>query len=113
MSCLLSAFGSGSIHNITIQINQAELAKACLHSSGLGLSFSCFVRALHPHPQVLVVVGFLFQCSLVFNLQPLNYRSDKAKVAFNVKLLSGSAAQWAIAIIVDHDTFKAEFSCMF
>uniref|UniRef100_A0A674MMR7 DUF4939 domain-containing protein n=1 Tax=Takifugu rubripes TaxID=31033 RepID=A0A674MMR7_TAKRU len=36
--------------------------------------------------------SFLLQCSLVFDLQPLTYPSDRAKIAFVVNLLSGRAA---------------------
>ncbi|TWW71216.1 Retrotransposon-like protein 1 [Takifugu flavidus] len=39
--------------------------------------------------------SFLLQCSLVFDLQPLTYTSDRAKIAFVVNLLSGRAVQWA------------------
>uniref|UniRef100_A0A674MAN0 Uncharacterized protein n=1 Tax=Takifugu rubripes TaxID=31033 RepID=A0A674MAN0_TAKRU len=35
--------------------------------------------------------SFLLQCSLVFDLQPLTYTSDRAKIAFVVNLLSGRA----------------------
>uniref|UniRef100_A0A674MVG2 DUF4939 domain-containing protein n=1 Tax=Takifugu rubripes TaxID=31033 RepID=A0A674MVG2_TAKRU len=45
--------------------------------------------------------SFLLQCSLVFDLQPLTYPSDRAKIAFMVNLLSGRAAQWATAEIPD------------
>ncbi|TWW56099.1 hypothetical protein D4764_08G0000860 [Takifugu flavidus] len=43
--------------------------------------------------------SFLLQCSLVFDLQPLTYPSDRAKIAFMVNLLSGRAAQWATAVL--------------
>lgn len=41
--------------------------------------------------------SFLLQCSLVFDLQPLKYPSDRAEIAFIVNLLSRRAAQWATA----------------
>lgn len=41
---------------------------------------------------------FLLKCSLVFELQPSSYPSDKAKIAFIVNLLRGRAAKWATAL---------------
>ncbi|TWW57368.1 Retrotransposon-derived protein PEG10 [Takifugu flavidus] len=46
-----------------------------------------------------VCASFLLQCSLVFDLQPLAYPGDRAKIAFVVNLLSGRAAQWATAVL--------------
>lgn len=41
--------------------------------------------------------SFLLQCSLVFDLQPLTYPSDRAKIAFVVNLLSGRVApRWSL-----------------
>ncbi|KAK7879248.1 hypothetical protein WMY93_033967 [Mugilogobius chulae] len=41
---------------------------------------------------------FLLQCSLVFDLQPNTYGTDKSRLAFLLSLLTGRAAQWATAI---------------
>lgn len=41
---------------------------------------------------------FLLQCSLVFDLQPSTYNSDKSRIAFILGLLTGRAAQWATAL---------------
>lgn len=40
---------------------------------------------------------FLTQCSLVFDLQPHTYSTDKAKVAYLIGCLRGSARSWATA----------------
>jgi len=45
--------------------------------------------------------NFMAQCSLVFELRPSTYSTDKAKVLFIVSRLSGSAFQWARSIISD------------
>ena len=42
---------------------------------------------------------FLLQCSLVFDLQPTTYNTDKSRIAFIISLLSGRASQWATAVI--------------
>lgn len=41
--------------------------------------------------------SFLFQCSLVFELQPLTYISDRAKIAYVLGLLTGRARSWGTA----------------
>lgn len=43
--------------------------------------------------------SFLFQCSLIFDLQPLTYTSDRVKIMFVVNLLSGRVAQWATVVL--------------
>ncbi len=42
--------------------------------------------------------GFLLQCSLYFEMQPHQFISDRAKIAFIMSLLSGRALQWAESI---------------
>ncbi len=42
--------------------------------------------------------GFLLQCSLYFEMQPHQFISDRAKIAFIISLLSGRALQWAESI---------------
>lgn len=42
---------------------------------------------------------FLLQCSLVFDLQPSTYCTDKSRIAFLISLLTGRAAQWATAVV--------------
>uniref|UniRef100_A0A3P8TGN2 Retrotransposon gag domain-containing protein n=1 Tax=Amphiprion percula TaxID=161767 RepID=A0A3P8TGN2_AMPPE len=42
--------------------------------------------------------AFLTQVSLVFDLQPHSYPTDKARVAFLVSLLSGDARDWGTAV---------------
>lgn len=42
---------------------------------------------------------FLLQCSLVFDLQPNTYNTDKSRIAFLISLLTGRAAQWATAVV--------------
>lgn len=39
--------------------------------------------------------GFLSQCTIHFELQPQNFLSDRAKVAYIISLLSGEALAWA------------------
>lgn len=41
---------------------------------------------------------FLTQCSLVFDLQPRTYSTDRAKVAYLIGCLQGSARSWATAV---------------
>lgn len=41
---------------------------------------------------------FLYQCSLVFDQQPLTYSSDRSKIAFVCSLLFGRASAWALAM---------------
>lgn len=42
--------------------------------------------------------AFLTQVSLVFDLQPLSYSTERAKVAFLISLLSGAAREWGTAV---------------
>uniref|UniRef100_A0A3B4ZJD2 CCHC-type domain-containing protein n=1 Tax=Stegastes partitus TaxID=144197 RepID=A0A3B4ZJD2_9TELE len=42
--------------------------------------------------------AFLTQVSLVFDLQPLSYSTDRAKIAFLVSLLTGAAREWGTAV---------------
>uniref|UniRef100_A0AAQ5ZXR0 CCHC-type domain-containing protein n=1 Tax=Amphiprion ocellaris TaxID=80972 RepID=A0AAQ5ZXR0_AMPOC len=42
--------------------------------------------------------AFLTQVSLVFDLQPRSYASERAKVAFLVSLLSGAARDWGTSL---------------
>jgi len=53
---------------------------------------------------------FLLNCTLVFDLQPSSYSSDKAKIAFCVNLLRGKAAQWATALWSSHSPVLSSFS---
>ena len=41
---------------------------------------------------------FLHSCALVFDQQPVSYSSDRAKIAYIMSLLTGKAAQWAMAL---------------
>lgn len=51
----------------------------------------------------------LLQCSLVFDLQPLTYASNRATIAFVVNLLSGRAVQWATAVLENHTPASSSF----
>lgn len=42
--------------------------------------------------------AFLTQVSLVFGLQPASYSSDKAKIAYLISLLIGSARDWGTVV---------------
>uniref|UniRef100_A0A9J7X318 DUF4939 domain-containing protein n=1 Tax=Cyprinus carpio carpio TaxID=630221 RepID=A0A9J7X318_CYPCA len=42
--------------------------------------------------------GFLLQCSLLFEMQPQLFPSDRAKIAYIISLLSGRALQWAWSV---------------
>ncbi|KAK0154208.1 Retrotransposon-like protein 1 [Merluccius polli] len=42
--------------------------------------------------------SFLLQCSLVFELQPQTYTSDKARIAYLIGSLRGEALTWATAV---------------
>lgn len=41
--------------------------------------------------------SFLIQCSLVFQLQPLSFRTEQNNVTYDISLLSGKALTWATA----------------
>lgn len=53
--------------------------------------------------------SFLLRCSLVCDLQPLTYPSDRAKIAFVVKLLSGRVVWWATAVTENQTPASAQF----
>ncbi|TWW59873.1 hypothetical protein D4764_06G0014030 [Takifugu flavidus] len=53
--------------------------------------------------------SFLLQCSLVFDLEPLTYPSDRAKIVFVVNLLSGRAALWATAVLENQTPVSSSF----
>ncbi|CAJ1074292.1 uncharacterized protein LOC124485733 [Xyrichtys novacula] len=42
--------------------------------------------------------AFLTQVSLVFEMQPLSYASDRSKIAYTIGLLSGQAREWGTAV---------------
>ena len=42
--------------------------------------------------------GFLTQCSLTFELQASTFRTDRARIAYIITLLTGRARAWATAI---------------
>lgn len=42
--------------------------------------------------------SFLTQVSLVFDLQPLSYSTERAKIAYLVSLLSGAAREWGTSV---------------
>lgn len=63
---------------------------------------------------------FLLQCSLVFDLQPTTYSTDKSRIAFVLSLLTGKASQWATAcwesesdIFQSYDAFTKEMKSIF
>ncbi|CAJ1087325.1 hypothetical protein L3Q82_012289 [Xyrichtys novacula] len=63
---------------------------------------------------------FLFNCSLVFKLQPYSYASDEAKIAYTINLLRGKAAKWATAlweggssVLNSFETFSAQLRRVF
>lgn len=62
--------------------------------------------------------NFLLQCSIVFDLQPLTYASNRAKIVVN--LLLGWTTQWATVIIehrcpasASYDSFISELRRVF
>ncbi|KAI2655942.1 Transposon Tf2-8 polyprotein [Labeo rohita] len=64
--------------------------------------------------------GFLLQVNLYIQMQPQQFSSDNAKVAFLISLLTGRALQWAKAIwnannpiINSYEQFTAHFSEVF
>lgn len=85
----------------------------------------CFKEPFVPSPEPfsgeLGSCGqFILNCSLVFDLQPLSYPSDKAKVAFMINLLRGKAAKWATAlwyssspVLASFDSFTCELRKVF
>uniref|UniRef100_A0A671UQD5 Retrotransposon gag domain-containing protein n=1 Tax=Sparus aurata TaxID=8175 RepID=A0A671UQD5_SPAAU len=63
---------------------------------------------------------FLMQCGLVFDLQPLTYATEKAKIAYLIGLLRGAALEWASVhwrnqdqITATYTTFTAKMSKVF
>uniref|UniRef100_A0AAQ5Z1J7 CCHC-type domain-containing protein n=2 Tax=Amphiprion ocellaris TaxID=80972 RepID=A0AAQ5Z1J7_AMPOC len=42
--------------------------------------------------------AFLMQTSLVFELQPLTYRTDRSRIAYILSLLTGVARKWGLAV---------------
>lgn len=42
--------------------------------------------------------SFLSKCSLIFELQPSSFQSERSKVAYIVSLMSGRAGTWATAV---------------
>ncbi len=64
--------------------------------------------------------GFLLQCSLVLEMQPNLYTTDRAKIALFISLLTGQALQWAKTIwsqagtvTLSFDNFIAHFQEVF
>lgn len=58
-----------------------------------------FVPSSEPFSGDLSSYGqFILNCSLVFDLKPLSYSSDKAKIPDMINLLCGRAAKWATAL---------------
>lgn len=53
--------------------------------------------------------SFLFQCSLVFELQPATYNSDRAKIAYVLGLLTGRAKACGTAFWHNPLTIRATF----
>uniref|UniRef100_A0A8C5CGL7 CCHC-type domain-containing protein n=1 Tax=Gadus morhua TaxID=8049 RepID=A0A8C5CGL7_GADMO len=64
--------------------------------------------------------SFLLQCSLVFELQPLTYPTDRSRVAYLIGSLRGEALAWATAVwergsavCSDYSAFTAEMRMVF
>ncbi len=62
----------------------------------------------------------MLQCSLVFDLQPSSYATDRAKLAFVVNLLRGKAGEWANSLweaqsplLASFETFATEMKKVF
>ena len=63
--------------------------------------------------------GFLTQCSLVFELQPTQFASGRAKVAFLISRLTRRALEWATAVwdqqnpvCSDSEMFMQQLKCV-
>lgn len=54
--------------------------------------------------------SFLMQCSLVFDLQPRAYPTDRSRVAYLINLLSGRALQWATALWGTNDPVLSTYA---
>ena len=48
--------------------------------------------------------GFLTQCSLIFELQPANFPTERSKVAYIIPRLIGKALDWATALWTHRQT---------
>ncbi|KAL0183498.1 hypothetical protein M9458_019194 [Cirrhinus mrigala] len=69
---------------------------------------------------VITAAGFLLQINLFIQMQPQQFPSENAKVAFLISLLTGKALQWAKAIwnsdnpiIHSYEQFTSHFSDVF
>lgn len=54
--------------------------------------------------------AFLLQASLVFELQPNSYASDRAKVAYIISLLTGRARDWGAAVWCKQPELSASYA---
>ena len=80
---------------------------------------------LPPPPQRYVgepgsCLAFLSQCSLIFELEPSSFPSDRSRIAYLMTLMSGRALAWATAvweqqstICFSLDEFEAEVGKVF
>lgn len=98
---------AASIRDLTAQIQPLQLAHSALASS------SPLQPAREPRlPPPEKYAGepgtcrsFLSQCSLIFQLQPTTFPTDRAKVAYVITQLSGRAREWGTAL------WEAESPC--
>ena len=89
-----------SIRDLTAQIQPLQLAQSSTTSASSLLP--AHEPKLPPPEKYSGEPGtcrsFLSQCSLIFELQPTTFSSDKAKVAYVITQLSGRAREWGTAM---------------
>lgn len=100
------------LHSL-INSNAALLKQVSLLSSGVSELSSQLARLAETSPLAPTASGpvlerhsgdpgacqaFLVQCSLVFELQPCTYSSERSRIAFVISLLIGRARDWGTAL---------------
>lgn len=109
-----------SLSNLTSGLARVENQLQTINPPVLNLSPAVPVGTLQPREPYVPAPerydgnlgdckSFLFQCSLVFELQPLTYSTDRAKLAYVLGLLMGRARAWGTAFWHSPLTAQATF----
>ena len=109
-----------SLHNLTYGLARVENQLQFNNPPVSNLSPAVPIGAFHPREpfvpalecynrNVGICKSFLFQCSLVLELQPLTYSTDRAKKAYVLGLLTGRARAWGTVLWHNPLTVSATF----